>query len=138
MTNKTEYQKKKTKKLYEAEMDKVLLNRPSYLEKKVSNKNQLLLGSPDNSKFPDGLMQFDEDGQPYLHENIGVGANQERHIAKLDLIQELELKYGDFWMKRGVAKQIAPIEGLAVRTIQNYQRYSKNKLKTQGQVHPKK
>lgn len=74
-----------------------------------------------------GLVAFDEEGEPYLHEEIGKGGNKLRRDDRRDAALALQRKYSDIWGKRGAAgtivrreKRIAAQIQLSVRTVQQY------------------
>lgn len=78
--------------------------------------------------FTGGLAAFDEEGEPYLHENTGKGGNDMRHSERFDTMQELKCKYSNIWGQRGAARKIVRNEKLSsnekvklsIRTVQQY------------------
>jgi alpha-L-fucosidase len=78
--------------------------------------------------YQGGLVAFDEEGEPYLHENTGKGGNDERRDNRKDAALELRRKYKDIWGKRGAARKIICNEKLSskekvklsIRTVQQY------------------
>ena len=84
------------------ELDK-LLTPISDSTKKLFKVEQL----GDKDIYSTNFVYIDGEGEPYVHENFGLGGNEQRKDDRSDAVNRLRSKYPDQWGRRGGAKHIA-------------------------------
>lgn len=121
-------ERERTKAREKAELDALVQQRPPHIVIQQGPTENLFAEATQG--YLAGLVQFDENGDPHLHKNVGKGGNDRRHADMRDDIQELKSRFPELWFTRSGAKQIAPQtanilgreKNLSVRTIQKYQK----------------
>ena len=86
------------------------------LQNSFLETNDLVFDLPPYLRLKGGLVGFDENGDPYLNENLRQGAGEES-IAE---VRSLKRKYSTVWGKRGYPKKIAMENDFSVETVRRY------------------
>lgn len=82
--------------------------------------NDLVFELPPYLRLKGGLVGFDENGDPYLNENLRQGAGKGSHEESIAEVRSLKRKYSTVWGKRGYPKKIAMENDLSVETVRRY------------------
>lgn len=82
--------------------------------------NDLVFELPPYLRLKGGLVGFDENGDPYLNENLRQGAGKGSHEESIAEVRSLKRKYSKVWGKRGYPKKIALETGFSVETVRRY------------------
>ncbi len=133
MPRKDRIEREKQKKKEDQKWDKINANAPEHVKSKIIAHKAFkhITGKPMTSELSENLhtkgqhnagwAKYDEYGNPLKREdNIGGGANYDRHEDKETRALEIRDRHRDVWGKRGVAQRIAHEERCSVETIRRY------------------